>query len=125
MYAYMSIYRLIRYTGSLIRYTGSASYTGNASTGNQLYRQRNHRQPVIHAGKAQATSYTRNLPKHKQLVVPTAQAQATSFTAPDPLLDAEFHADFECEHRFLETVRKIEFKINLSRGVMKSICVAA
>ena len=39
-------------------YTRSAS-TGNASTGNQLYRQRKHRQPVIQAAQAQATSYTR------------------------------------------------------------------
>ena len=35
------------------------------------------RQPVIHADRAQATSYTRNPPKHKQLVVPPAQAQTS------------------------------------------------
>ena len=41
----------------------AASYTSSASTGNQLYRQRKHRQSVIHAAQAQAT-----------------QAQATSYT---------------------------------------------
>ena len=36
------------------------SYTSSASTGNQLYKQRKHRQPVIQAAQAQATSYTRS-----------------------------------------------------------------
>ena len=37
----------------------ATSYTSNASTGNQLYRQRKHRQPVIQPAQAQPTSYTR------------------------------------------------------------------
>ena len=36
----------------------ATSYTGNTSTGNQLYRQPRHRQPVIQAAQVQATIYT-------------------------------------------------------------------
>ena len=75
-------------------YTGSASYIGNASTGNQLYTQRKHRQPVIQAAPAiqatqsQATSYTGSAStgnqlyrqhKHMQSVIQAAQAHATSY----------------------------------------------
>ena len=54
--------------------------TSSASTGNQLYRQRKHRQQVIHVGRTQATSYTDNPPKHRQAVIHAAPAQATSYT---------------------------------------------
>ena len=54
---------------------------GSASTANQLYTQRKQRQPVIHADKAQATSYTSNPAKHSPPVVQAAQAQATSYTS--------------------------------------------
>ena len=64
------------------------------STGNQLYRQPKHRQPVIQAAQAQATSYTGSAStgnqlytqrkhrqrKHRQPVIQAAQAQATSYT---------------------------------------------
>ena len=49
-----------------------------------------HRQPVIHVGRAHATSYTDNpnkhknqlyrQPRHRQPVIQAAQAQATSYT---------------------------------------------
>ena len=50
----------------------ATSYTSSASTGNQLYRQRKHRQPVIHAAQAhamqaQATSYTGSPNAYNQL----------------------------------------------------------
>ena len=65
------------------------------STGNQLYRQPKHRQPVIQAAQAQATSYTRSAStgnqlytqrkhrqrKHRQPVIQAAKAQATRYTA--------------------------------------------
>ena len=47
----------------------------------RLYRQRKRRQPVIHADKAQATSYTGNPAKHSPPVAQAAQAQATSYTS--------------------------------------------
>ena len=63
------------------------------STGNQLYRQPKHRQPVIQAAQAQATSYTGSAStgnqlytqrkhrqrKHRQPVIQAAQAQATRY----------------------------------------------
>ena len=51
------------------------------STGNQLYRQPKHRQPVIQAAQAQATSYTGNPgTKHTLPLLQAALAQATSCT---------------------------------------------
>ena len=66
----------------------TTSYTGNPSTGNQLYRQSKHRQPVIQAAQAQATRYTVSPStgnqlykqrKHRQPVIQAAQTQATSY----------------------------------------------
>ena len=62
-------------------FSATAQTTISDSIGNQLYRQTKNRQPVIHAGKAQATSYTGNPPKHRQPVIQAAQAQATSYTS--------------------------------------------
>ena len=47
--------------------TQATTYTGSASTGNQLHRQRKHRQPVIQAAQAQATSYTDSASTGNQL----------------------------------------------------------
>ena len=72
----------------------ATSYTDSPSTGNQLYRQPKHRQPVIQAATplpklaktaeaqqiTQATSYIGSKPKHRQPVIQASQAQATSYT---------------------------------------------
>ena len=70
-------------------YSGSSrGYTGSPRTGNLLYKQPKHRQPVIQPAQAQATSSicsssTSNKlymqPQHKQPVIPAAQARATSY----------------------------------------------
>ena len=63
--------------------------SASQGTGNQLYKQRKHRQPVIQATQARATSLTGNpgtsnqLYKqrmHMQSVIQATQAQATSYT---------------------------------------------
>ena len=63
------------------RQAQAPSLTGSANTGNQLYRQRKHRQPLIQATEAQATSYTGNPgTKHTLPLVQAALAQATIYT---------------------------------------------
>ena len=57
----------------------ATSYTRSVSTGNQLYRQRKHRQPVIQAAKAQAASYTGSASTGNKLYR-EPKTHATSYT---------------------------------------------
>ena len=57
------------------------SFAVSASTGYQLLKQRKHRQPVIQAALAHATSSTSNPgPDNEQLILQESEAQATSYT---------------------------------------------